>query len=286
MKNNKIVLGTANFKKNYGIKKKKLKKSVKKKIIKFSLKNNIIYFDTALNYQNASGLLASILPKNKKVITKIAIPKNVKNYFDYIIFKIGKSLKEFETNKFYAVLLHNSENLKNSNNRKIIDALNYLKKIGKIEKFGLSIYSLKELDKFYNFLKPEVIQIPLNLFDQRLLKSKWLKILKKNKVEIHARSIFLQGALLESKLPFKVSENIYKHWIKWKNWQIKNKIKSFEACMQFINQQKEVDKIVFGVDNLSQLKQILNFEVKKKLNFSSLSLDSEEILHPQNWSKL
>ena len=32
MKNNKIVLGTANFKKNYGIKKKKLKKSVKKKM--------------------------------------------------------------------------------------------------------------------------------------------------------------------------------------------------------------------------------------------------------------
>lgn len=286
MKNNKIVLGTANFKKNYGVDKKKLKKLEINKIIQYSLKKNLIYFDTALSYKNVHSLIGAKIPKDKKVITKIVIPKNVKNHFEYIISKINKSLKDFKTKKFYALLLHNSENLENLNIEKILDALNHLKKLGKIEKFGLSIYSLRELDKYYRFLKPEIIQIPVNLFDQRLLKSKWLKILNKNKVEIHARSIFLQGVLLKSDLPIKVSAGINKHWYKWKKWLIKNKIKSFDACMQFISQQKQIDKFVFGVDNLDQLKQVLHYKVKKQLNFSNLSLNSEKILHPQNWRKI
>ena len=38
--------------------------------------------------------------------------------------------------------------------------------------------------------KPDLVQIPLNLFDHRFLQSGWLNILKKNKIQIFARSCF------------------------------------------------------------------------------------------------
>ena len=283
---NKIILGTANFSKNYGVQKKNLNSSEIKKIINFSLRNNINFFDTALNYKNVSDQLSGFLQKNVKVITKINISKNVQNPYEYIISEINKSLKKLRIKKFYAVLLHNSDCLKIKNKKKILKALKYLKEVKKIKKFGISIYSTKELDKYYKFLSPEIIQIPINIFDQRLLKSKWMHNLNKDNVEIHARSIFLQGVLLKSNLPFKTNSNINKQWYYWKSWLMKNKLSPFDACMQFINKQKKIDKFVFGVDNLKQIRQILNFKFKKKINFSKLSTDNEKILHPQNWRKI
>ena len=41
------------------------------------------------------------------------------------------------------------------------------------------------------------MQAPLNIFDRRLISSGWFKKLKNKKVEVHARSIFLQGLLLK-----------------------------------------------------------------------------------------
>ena len=283
---NKIILGTANFAKNYGIQKKNLNRLEIKKIINFSIKNKINYFDTAINYKNVSELLGGILHKNIKVVTKIDIKKNIKNPYEFIISEINKSLKKLKIKKFYAVLLHNSDCLKIKNKKKILEALNYLKTVKKIRKFGMSIYTTKELDKYYKFFGPEIIQIPVNIFDQRLLESKWIHNLKKDNVEIHARSIFLQGVLFKSNLPFKTNSNINKQWYYWKSWLMKNKVSPFDACMQFINNQKKIDRFVFGVDNLQQIKQILNFKLKKKINFSTLSTDNEKILHPQNWRKI
>ena len=42
---------------------------------------------------------------------------------------------------------------------------------------------------------PDTIQVPINLFDQRLLRSNYLDLCKNN-VEVCVRSIFLQGKLL------------------------------------------------------------------------------------------
>ena len=47
----------------------------------------------------------------------------------------------------------------------------------------------------------DLIQIPLNLFDRRFEKQGYLEKFKKKHIEIHTRSIFLQGLLLENKVP-------------------------------------------------------------------------------------
>ena len=59
---------------------------------------------------------------------------------------------------------------------------------------------------------------PENILDRRLLESGWLEKLKKRNIEVHARSIFLQGILLGryNQLPTKLKKlsQILK---KWKN---------------------------------------------------------------------
>ena len=48
------------------------------------------------------------------------------------------------------------------------------------------------------YLKPDIVQIPLNFFDQEFFKNKIQNLLKTDKTKVHVRSIFLQGILLNN----------------------------------------------------------------------------------------
>ena len=106
----------------------------------------------------------------------------------------------------------------------------------------------------------DLIQIPLNLFDRRFEKQGYLEKFKKKHIEIHTRSIFLQGLLLENKVPknFKPWTRNFKQIDEWTSL---NNISKLQACIQYILGIAEVDKVIIGVNNLRQLKQIVkNFK--------------------------
>ena len=76
-----------------------------------------------------------------------------------------------------------------------------LKKIKRkklIINFGYSIYNFKNLEKIIINFRPDLIQCPYNVFDRRSENIKIKKLLKKKKIKIQARSIFLQGVLLKN----------------------------------------------------------------------------------------
>ena len=73
--------------------------------------------------------------------------------------------------------------------------------MGLITKFGASIYEPKEILKFNNKIKIDYLQIPINVFDTRFLRSKLIKRLKNKGTKIFARSCFLQGILSFNKNP-------------------------------------------------------------------------------------
>ena len=73
-----------------------------------------------------------------------------------------------------------------------------IKKIGLVKKIGFSVYKSLDLKKFIKLYNFDIIQFPFNVFDQRILQKKIQYMLKSKKIELHIRSIFLQGLLLLS----------------------------------------------------------------------------------------
>ena len=85
-----------------------------------------------------------------------------------------------------------------------------LKEQGIVSKVGVSIYSPEILTAISGVVKLDIVQVPFNVFDQQILSSGWSDKLKGNGVEIHTRSVFLQGLLLmqQSSLP----DYFIKYW--------------------------------------------------------------------------
>ena len=287
--NTKLVLGTAQFGGRYGIlSSRQMVKDIQfKKIIAYSKKNKIKQLDTARNYGNCEVRLK----KNKNIdsfniTTKIFIPKKSKRKpEDYIRYQINKIIKNLNLTKIYCVLIHNPGHFPNRS--KYFYALKKLKQEGLIKNIGFSVYGtsyLKNIIKNYDF---DVVQLPYSIIDRRFEETGCLKILKKKGIKIYARSIFLQGLLLLSynKIPKKFKRTSYV-WDLWHDWLKINKLSAIDVCLNFVNSNKYIDKIVVGVHHLKHIKKIIDVE-RKKIHYPIFfPLKNNKILNPLNWNTL
>ena len=278
----KVVLGTANFNQNYGFKKKKIGNINQiRNILNFSKKSKINLIDTAVSYNFSNKFLKKINLKNFGIITKISLPERKKLHFiRRLEIFLKKKLHLFGIKKFESILLHNVYDLKSEIGRKFLNEFLKLKKKRLTKNLGISIYEPKDFKFVIKKFKPDIIQLPLNIFDQRFLKDKFLENLKKNKIKIQVRSIFLQGKFFKNK---KKKENL-KVIKNFNLWCLKKNISNVEACLMFIKSQKEVDLLTIGVENINQLKQNLAILKKNnKINLKTFSIKNKKIIDPRKW---
>ncbi|MBS22283.1 MAG: hypothetical protein CML72_00495 [Rhodobacterales bacterium] len=119
-----------------------------------------------------------------------------------------------------------------------------------------------------------------------MLEQNYLEKISNKGIEIHIRSIFLQGLLLFKKeeIPQEFLK-YYNIWEEWYNWLNTTKLNSLEACIRYTNSLKSVDKIVVGINSARQLKQITKYmrkpKLKKKPNWQNSI--SKDLIDPRLW---
>jgi aryl-alcohol dehydrogenase-like predicted oxidoreductase len=279
----KIILGTANFDDSYGIFNNKIPRKKIGPILNYAYKKKIIFLDVAKDYKS-SKLEKLNKYKNFKIYKKINIDDN--------FFSKGNLEKKINAYLFgnkntkpkcYAVTIRKPKKYNSLKLKKIISFLQILKKSYKIEKIGISIYDVKNLKKILNKFKIDYIQLPYNILDFNTLKLT-KKIVKKRKIEIHLRSIFLQGLLLKNKdqIPKKLKK-LKKYWNKIERILEINGINKITACVSYALRAKP-DKIIIGIDSKNQLDEILKIKAKK-FKIAKLNIIEKKLIDPIFWLK-
>ena len=273
----KLILGMAQFGYPYGINNTRKKRiSIKniKKVFEFFIKNDLNQVDTAEGY----GVNWNNLKKfNLKIDTKIIIDK--KNLNEDKFLDLIDKYKINQKNLINIIYIHNPEKLFSVYGKKTFSLLKKLKKKKFFNKIGITIYDLHLLKKIVKNFKFDVVQIPYSILDRRF--ENYFKILKKKKILIFVRSIFLQGTLIsEQKNYISQSPEVksFKYFIN------KYKINPKHACIQFVLENQLVDKIIVGVDHYKQLREILDYSYDKKLKkLKDLSSSNLKIIDPRFW---
>jgi aryl-alcohol dehydrogenase-like predicted oxidoreductase len=284
-----IAIGTANFGDKYGLLKNKFDKKKIKELDNLIKKNKIKYLDTALVYKNSEKIIKRLSLKNIKIITKVKLPKkSEENYINNLEKKILKNIEILKINCFEFILLQNIEDLKSKYFTSLLDKINLLKKKKLIRKIGISVYSPDDMNLVYSKFSPKLVQISINVFDTRFVRSKWLKTLKKKKVIVQVRSVFLQGLLLKKNIELKnkkVSKFLLSKHKKYENWLNKKKISKLEFCINFIKRLKYLDIVTFGINDISQLNQIVQcMKSNKKIINKNFSINKYKAIDPRYWS--
>jgi len=282
---NKLVFGTAQFFKNYGIKNKNNESGLK--LLETACENGCKYFDTSDLY-GASYKLIEKNQKNLNLIIKVSIQKNnklitLKNFKK----KISKVISEIKKNKIYGILIHdfNLNYTKDFENH-----YNYLKNFCKKKKikFGFSLYNFKEFNYLKNKYQFNLIQVPINVFNREFLNTEFKRFVKQKKIEIHIRSIFLQGLLVNELRHVPNKLKFYKNYLlKWENFCKKLGVNKIEGCINFLSKQNFKYKFVIGFKSRKEFLEILNLKItKKRINYNEFEKIPLLLKSPNLWKKL
>ena len=285
----KLVIGTANFLKKYTYKDKIVSEKEIIKILNLAYSKKISHLDTAFNYDKFYKLSKKINFKKFKISTKINLSTNQvqrKDFLKKTFSLIKQKTKLFKISNFENLFIHNFDELNLSDLLLIKKTFIYLKKTKIIHKIGISIYDKKSINKIKYFDCVDIIQLPINLIDRKFIKKRTINFFKKNKIKIQARSIFLQGLLLDNVSNLK--SNKFKRnltLIKFDEWVKKNKTTSLKACVAFIKNLNYLDSFVIGAENCSQVREIIHLlKSKKKYNYpKNIYTSDKKITDPRTW---
>lgn len=287
----KLALGTVQFGMNYGIVNQagRVPLQEARQIVSLAREHCIDVIDTAAAYGDSEATLGRVGVQDFRVVTKLPpLPEGVDDVDGWVQRQLADSLERLGEESLYGLLLHRSSDLLRSEGRALFKALENLRASGKVSKIGVSIYSPSELDYVLQMGDIDLIQAPFNLVDRRLLTSGWLWKLKDRQIEVHVRSVFLQGLLLmpSGSVPAKFSPWL-PIWQAWTGWQARTGCSPLAACLAFPISFNEVDRVVVGVDSLEHLAQIFcALAAAVPHDWPDISCDDERLVHPSRWSEL
>jgi aryl-alcohol dehydrogenase-like predicted oxidoreductase len=291
----KLGLGTVQFGLPYGIANRQGQPSIEavKMILHQASIAGVQVLDTAPLYGESESVIGQLLSKDHHFNLVTKTPRFDKHQItpqDTTQLKttFERSLQTLSQASIYGLLIHSSNDLCTQGGEYLWEQMQALKQAGQVEKIGVSVYSGQDIDAILNQYDIDIIQLPLSLFDQRLLKNGYLSALKNLGIEIHVRSAFLQGLLLmEPTDRPNFFTPLASHFSHYQEILHAYNTTPIAACLDFVNQQPEVDRIICGVDSLHQFTQIVtalnqSSSIPKDV-FSTLSIDDECFLNPSLW---
>lgn len=288
----KLALGTVQFGLDYGVNNRhgKTPKKAVAEILNLAKANHISLLDTSTSYGNAEQELGNLNAGND-----FAIVTKTPSFLDDTITSqhalqlsesFKRSLDKLKQECLFSLMFHNSDDLMKSGSEKLFAEIQKLKASGAIDKVGVSVYNQHQINVICEHFDIDLIQLPINIMDQGLLQSGTLKKLKSMGIEIHARSVFLQGllAMKVADIPdyFNPVKNKFHNLM---NCARAHHCSPIELAFNFVNQLTDIDKLICGVNTSQQLQQLIDIKyINLDFNqISECSIANEQFTSPANW---
>lgn len=285
----RLILGTVQFGLDYGIKnaRGKIPETEVAKILDLAEAGLVDTLDTASAYGNSESVLGRVLGGKPRfrIISKLRT-----GFEGTVRQELEASLERLRSPRLHAYLLHNFEIYRSRTTT--ISELAYCKREGLIEKVGVSLYHPAEVHTLLKAAEPiDIVQVPYSMLDRRF--ESVFPLLRKRGIEIHVRSIFLQGALLmdPETLPQGLSP-LRERLTALCRLSETSGMSVSAICLAFAANNPLIDAVVIGIDGLDDLAanlesfRVRGSAVRHLSYFEDIRTDDENIILPYRWKEV
>jgi uncharacterized protein len=285
----KLILGTVQFGLKYGINNKLGKPSREEvfKILDFAFRSGIKILDTAESYGNSHQIIGDYHKERRrnkfKINTKLPEKLNQKN----IEFIVIKFLRDLNVKNIETLMFHSFQSYYDFRDK--MRSFNAIKNNQLVKNIGVSVYTNEQVEFLIKEDRVNLVQLPFNLFDNKLHRGEVIKKLKNSGKIIHIRSAFLQGLFFKSGL-----ENVYPiNKLKNELRELKKLSKKYNVnissmALSYCLAQQNVEKVLMGVDSKLQLSENIKsvqLQIDKELveEIDSINIVNKNLLNPSKW---
>ncbi|TVR77523.1 MAG: aldo/keto reductase [Chitinophagaceae bacterium] len=287
--NSKIILGTVQFGMNYGINNStgQLTEDEVFNILDLVHKSNIHILDTAAAYGNSEKRIGnynqSRLDKDFKIITKFNLKQGATP-----LESLENSLQNLKVDQVDTIMFHSFEDFRESSKKNIEKLIEQKGK--KYLKLGISLYTNEQVDEICNHKLFEVVQLPFNALDNYNLRGKALEKLKANNIEIHTRSVFLQGLFFMSRNKIPLKLNPLKAYLEQLEIIAKKyRVEKAALALHYALSKTYIDGILIGVDSLNQMENNIKMLASRVPHqafneIDNIVVNESYLLNPAVWN--
>lgn len=297
-----LGLGTVQFGLDYGVtnSKGKVAADAVTAILDHATASGIRLLDTAFLYGDSETVIGkSGRQSDFEIVTKtdrVAGSSNPAAAADRVERGFDQSLARLACGEVYGLLVHDANDLLGPNADAVWRRLSDLRDSGRARKIGVSVYDGREIDMILDRFDIDLVQLPFSALDRRLVDGGQLAALAARNVEVHARSIFLQGLLLEppEKLPPShaplrpVVAEMRRHFTDAGLTVMEGLIASALYC-------QEIGRVIVGTTSLRDLEEITAATLRvgrrggvpgEALQAGRWSVTDRRLLNPAMWNML
>lgn len=290
----RLALGTVQFGLPYGVANTQGQVSYEQAVAMIGMLRTvgIDTIDTAIAYGEAETLLGRIGIKGFRLVSKLpALREPALAVDDWVMAQVEASLERLRVPRLGGLMLHAPDDLLGPHGSDLARGLLRARDAGLAERIGLSVYSPEQLAVLVDRLPLEIIQIPLNVFDRRFVETGWLDRLVSDDVEVHARSVFLQGLLLmpSDRVPSKFApfRTLIDGWHAWLSGDAAAGRSTVQACLAHVASYAGISRLVVGADSLAQFQDIIEAASTTPLRApDSLASPATPLINPAQWNTL
>jgi aryl-alcohol dehydrogenase-like predicted oxidoreductase len=214
--------------------------------------------DTAAAYGESEMVLGRLGTDGFAILSKLPIlPSDCTGVGAWVEEQLQASLARLGSVRLSGLLLHRSADLLGPKGEELYCALLVARSSGLTAKIGVSIYDPAELDALCARYDFDLVQAPFNILDTRMVDSGWADRLQERGVELHLRSVFLQGLLL---MPAERRPQRFARfapvWKCWEDFLCASGLTPLQACLRAALACTQASKVVVGVDSREHLLEI------------------------------
>ena len=291
-----MTLGTVQLGMNYGIANQDGKPDEEKSfsILRTALENGVTSLDTARAYGDSELVLGRFLKQWQgevpAIITKVRklqgeTPKELEQF---VTESVEQSLDRLGVNKLDAVMLHGAQD-PIIHGKACADAMKALLDHGYTDKVGVSVYTAEDIEGMLPYDIFSVTQVPMSIFDQRLIADGSIAKLQERDYTVFVRSVFLQGLFFLD--PDKIDDPILVEHAVPKIRLLRqiaeaNNMTVAQLAIAFMRDCGGTTSLVLGADTPEQVKSnvayfdtpVLNEAVMEQLRREFANVDIPEIM--------
>ena len=263
----KLCLGTVQFGMDYGVQGGS-RPSVKDAVamLDFAVRNGVDSIDTAAAYGTAEEVVGEFLssrtvPRDAvQVVSKFGMDifggVSAEEFPDRLRAAAERSLKRLRTDYLDAFICHVPSA---AGDAAVVSAMAALKETGLARHVGFSVYETAEAMACLASDGVDFIQAPFSVFDQRIKSSGVLAKAAAKGVDVHTRSAFVQGLMLMPPASIPSHLAATKPYVEdLESLCRKHGITRRALALAYVKAQPEISHLVFGVDSMAQLKEIID----------------------------
>lgn len=292
----RIGLGTVQFGLDYGITNAagRVSEAEVTQIANLCRETNVNTIDTAHLYGCSEQVLGRTFGADGfRIITKtpkFGEARSAEEAVEGLRSAFRLSLRRLNVSRIHALLLHDPADLLGPLGAALWRAMEEVKEAGLVSRLGVSVYEGHEIDVGLERFPLEVVQLPFNALDRRLVNGGQMTRLAAAGVEIHARSVFLQGLLLKQPEAIPARFAPIRDAVFHMNASFRDAgLSQFEGVLALALQCREIDRFIVGVTSAAELLEVLAAAAKADsvpdLRFEPPPLDGC-YLNPAEWHTL